>query len=121
MKTFQKPSDAIKWTKDSLINYGMTVQTEKWQGIDAPDDMHELSYHSFKFAIPNNIQSLVEEVNPNLPWADDHFKERVGGIPVNPPDSHEWWPFAQKNNEQFGGNSQFSTHTQKEFGLSTVM
>jgi len=113
MKTFHKPSDAIKWTKECLINYGMIVKTEKWQGIEAPDDMHELSYHSFKFSIPHNLNELVEEVNPNLPWADDHFNERVSGVPLNPPPSHNWWPFAQKNNEQFGGNSKFS-HTYPE-------
>ena len=33
MKTFYKPSDAIKWTKERLRNYGYVVKTEKWQAI----------------------------------------------------------------------------------------
>jgi hypothetical protein len=113
MKTFYKPSEAIKWTKSRLKDYGYIVKTEKWQGIDSPDDMWEVMNHSFQFFIPHTMDELIKEVKPNLPWADDHFKERVGGLPLNPPPSHEWWPYSQKNNEQFGGNSKFS-HTYPE-------
>jgi hypothetical protein len=59
------------------------------------------------------LQNLIKEVKPNLPWADEHFYERVGGFPHNPPPSHVNWPFAQKNNENFGGNTKFS-HTYPE-------
>ena len=113
MKTFSKPSEAIKWTKERLSNYGYVVKTEKWQGIESPDDMWETMNHSFQFFIPETLDELRKEVRPNLPWADDHFQERIGGIPLNPPPSHEWWPFAQKNNEQFGGSKKFS-HTYPE-------
>jgi hypothetical protein len=113
MKTFYKPSEAIKWTKERLYNHGYVVKTEKWQGIESPDDMWETMNHSFQFFIPHTIDELVSEVRPNLPWADEHFEERVGKLPVNPPPSHANWPFARKNNEQFGGNDQFS-HTYPE-------
>jgi hypothetical protein len=113
MKTFSKPSEAIKWTKNSLQDYGSVVKTEKWQGIDSPDDMWEAMNHSFQFFIPHTLDELRSEVRPNLPWADDHFGERVSGIPLNPPPSHEWWPFAQKSNSQFGGHEKFS-HTYPE-------
>jgi hypothetical protein len=113
MRTFQKPSEAIKWTKERLSDCGYVVKTEKWQGIEAPDDMFEIMNHSFQMFIPQSLEELVSEVKPNLPWADEHFFERVGGLPLNPPPSHVNWPFAQKNNEQFGGNSKFS-HTYPE-------
>jgi hypothetical protein len=113
MKTFQKPSDAIKWTKERLSNYGYVVKTEKWQGIEAPDDMFEIMNHSFQMFIPQSLEELITEVKPNMPWADEHFLERVGGLPLNPPPSHVNWPFAQKNNEKFGGNDRFS-HTYPE-------
>ena len=113
MKTFGKISDAIKWTKECLINYGKTVKTEKWQGIESPDDMFEYLFHSFKSEIPNNLEDLIVEVRPNLPWADEHFGERVSGLPLNPPPSHVNWPFAQRGNEKFGGNTKFS-HTYPE-------
>lgn len=113
MKTFQKPSDAIKWSKERLIDFGQEVKIEKWQSIEAPDSTWELLNHSFQFFIPETIKELESEINPNLPWAYDHFTERVSGLPLNPPPSHNWWPFAQKNNEQFGGTAKFS-HTYPE-------
>ncbi len=113
MKTFYYPSHAIKWTKERLSDHGYVVKTEKWQGIDAPDDMYEVMNHSFQMFIPRSMEELIDEVKPNLPWADEHFLERVGGLPVNPPPSHVNWPFAQKNNAQFGGTTRFS-HTYPE-------
>lgn len=113
MKTFGKPSDAIQWSKERLINTGYLVKTEKWQGIQSPDEMWETLNHSFQFIIPHNLSDLIEEVKPNLPWADEHFEERVGQFPFNPPPSHEIWPFAQNSNEKFGGSTRFS-HTYPE-------
>jgi hypothetical protein len=113
IKTFFKPSEAIKWTKEELFNHGYVVKTERWQGIESPDDMWETMNHSFQFFMPHTIDELVTEIRPNLPWADEHFDERVGGQPLNPPPSHVRWPFAQKNNAQFGGHDKFS-HTYPE-------
>jgi len=113
IKTFMKPSLAISWAKDELCYHGYTVKTEKWQGISAPDDMWETLNISFQFFMPDTVEELAKEVEPNLPWADEHFDERVGGIPYNPPPSHVNWPFAQKNNKQFGGETKFS-HTYPE-------
>jgi hypothetical protein len=113
MKTFSKPSDSIKWSKERLINFGQEVEIEKWQSTKAPDTTWELMNHSFQFTIPETREELVKEVKPNLPWANDHFNERVSGLPLNPPPSHNWWPYAQKNNEQFGGLEKFS-HTYPE-------
>jgi hypothetical protein len=98
MKTFHKPSHAIKWTKEKLYDHGYVVKTERWQGIESPDDMWEIMNHSFQFFIPQTLEELASEVKPNLPWADDHFEERIGGLPLNPPPSNEWWPFNQKKN-----------------------
>lgn len=113
MKTFYKPSEAISWTKERLKDQGYVVQTERWQGIESPDDMWEVMNHSFQMFIPQTLEELVTEVRPNLPWADDHFEERVGGLPLNPPPSNEWWPFNQKKNEQFKKKDKFS-HTYPE-------
>ena len=113
MRAFQYPSEAIKHTKECLINHGYVVKTERWQGIPSPDDMFELLGHSLRFVIPETEDELIEEVKPNLPWAKEHFEERVSGEPLNPPPSHVRWPFAQKSNEQFGGNEKFS-HTYPE-------
>jgi len=113
LKTFQKPSLAIQWAKEKLIDYGYVVQTERWQGIPAPDDMWETLNTSFSMVVPPTLEQLKEEIKPNLPWADDHFAERISGQPLNPPPSNEWWPFNQKKNEQFKKEDKFS-HTYPE-------
>ena len=113
MKTFYKMSEAIQWAKNKLLNYGYVVQTERWQGIPSPDDMFETMNTSFQVFIPHTLDELREEVRPNLPWADDHFEERIGGQPLNPPPSNEWWPFNQKKNEEFKKEEKFS-HTYPE-------
>ena len=113
MKTFYKMSEAIQWAKERLYNYGYLVQTERWQGIPSPDDMHEVMNTSFQAFIPATLEELKNEVKPNLPWADDHFEERIGGNPLNPPPSDEWWPFNQKKNEEFKKDEKFS-HTYPE-------
>jgi hypothetical protein len=62
---------------------------------------------------PARVEDLQAEVRPNLPWAEDHFQERVCGKPLNPPPSNEWWPFAQAGNEKHKTGSYFS-HTYPE-------
>jgi hypothetical protein len=113
MKTFYKMSEAIQWAKNKLLNYGYVVQTEKWQGIPSPDDMFETMNTSFQAFVPHTLDKLREEIRPNLPWADDHFEERIDGHPLNPPPSNEWWPFNQKKNEMFKKEKKFS-HTYPE-------
>jgi len=113
MKICYKPSDVMEWSKDVLYDYGCLVKTEKWQGIPAPDDMWEKMNHSFQMFIPKTIEELKKEIRPNLPWADEHFDERVSGIGYNPPPSHINWPYAQKDNKEFGGLQEFS-HTYPE-------
>ena len=53
-------------------------------------------------------------VSPNLPWAEDHFQERISGEPLNPPPSHERWPFAQQGNDQHRDEQGQFSHTYPE-------
>ena len=117
MKVFGRFDAAIKWTKEKMYDYCYEVHTEKWQGKKIKDDdkfaMIEILNHSFSCHMVEDIKELSAQINPSIPWADDHFEERISGSPLNPPPSHEWWPYAQKNNTEFGGTSQFS-HTYPE-------
>lgn len=91
------------------------VDVGEWQSIqDAPQSRTiEVEDVSFSIPVPESIGFLQEFVKPNLPWAEDHFLERVSGTPHNPPPSHEWWPFAQQNNDQHRESEKFS-HTYPE-------
>lgn len=65
----------------------------------------------FIIDVPKSIEELVQDLRPNLPWAEAHFLERVGGNPVNPPPSHEQWPW--KHDKHQDGDRRFS-HTYPE-------
>lgn len=99
---YQHPHLAIDRAKEYLYQFGQEIEQERWQSTRSPDNTWELLNHSFGFIIPDNVELLRGEVKPNLPWADDHFWERVGGEPLNPPPSSDWWPFATKKAEVSG-------------------
>lgn len=93
-----------------------TVHVGEWQAVrdDIPQTTTiELQDLSIETVVPVDIQTWQEIVRPNLPWAEEHFLERVSGVPHNPPPSHELWPFAQSNNQEFRADGQFS-HTYPE-------
>ena len=117
MKKFGNFSDVINWSADQLHDYSYVIHTEKWQGKEIKHDpkysMIETLNLSFSCQINPSIEELIKQIRPNVSWADEHFGERVGGQPLNPPPSHERWPYAQKNNAEFGGLEKFS-HTYPE-------
>ena len=76
-------------------------------------DTHELSNVTLTMNVPATMQVLQNDVAPNLPWAEDHFQERVSGKPLNPAPSEAWWPFAQQGNKEHKESEVFS-HTYPE-------
>lgn len=98
-----------------LAHYGDRVDTGHWQAQKGVPQVQsiELRNTTLVMDVPRLPIDLVAYVSPNMPWAEEHFAERVGGQPLNPPPSHENWPFAQKSNDQHRKHEQFS-HTYPE-------
>ena len=117
MKKFGRFNDVISWTAQQMYDYSYEVHTEKWQGKEIKHDpkytMIETLNLSFSCQMSPDIKEIGEQIKPNFAWADEHFEERVSGLPLNPPPSHVRWPYAQKNNAEFGGLEKFS-HTYPE-------
>jgi len=114
-KLYGKFEDAINDVESQLINNGYDVHTEKWQGMNISDKpqaaMREIFNHSFSVPIyTENLEDLANDIKPNLPWADDHFQERVGGKPLNPGVQWANWPWAKSAN-QFRTEDEKFTHT----------
>ena len=65
------------------------------------------------FEYDDEIEAWQIWTQCNLPWAEDHFQERVSGQPLNPPPSEAYWPFAQAGNAAHKKNEKFS-HTYPE-------
>lgn len=75
------------------------VRGARWQGIDVSKKpemaTRELLNTSFQIPIRGieAIEHWATDTKANLPWADEHFAERVGGVPLNPGASWKTWPW----------------------------
>lgn len=109
-------SEVHGWLTQRL-SQAPSVDVGEWQGIrkGLPQEATiEAEDVSFEIPLPSyDLELWQQAIQPNLPWAEDHFQERVSGIPHNPPPSHEWWPYAQKNNADHRKDEIFS-HTYPE-------
>ena len=77
--------------RETLYHYGQIVKTDNWQGAAAPFDFLEVLNMNIEMPMTDDWSDLQIQTNPFLPWAFDHFNERVSGKPLNPPPSHKYW------------------------------
>lgn len=84
-------------TWNLFLTQAHKVPSSPWQGLDPKPEFatYELMNYTFTHALSGieDLQHWRDDVKPNLPWADDHFAERVCGEPINP--GVEWanWPW----------------------------
>jgi hypothetical protein len=96
LNTFKQMFGQIQ---DHLLDSDPIVVGE-WQSQKTEMPMRELLNLVFSMKLPETASELAISTGAHLPWAEDHFLERVGGVPLNPAPSEEWWPFAQKVNRE---------------------
>lgn len=110
--------------KTRMRTSSLDVHTESWQGIDIskrPEaKMRELLGVYFEVPMdvcdkPDGLQLLREELKPNLPWADDHFKERVCGYPMNPGETWKRWPWAHSAGNFLDEKGRFEVNYMERF------
>lgn len=86
-----------------IMDRGEEVEVGEWQSQNVSDKpemvSRELRHETVRLDVWDDVLQWQKEVNPNLPWAEDHFQERVSGEPLNPPPSEAWWPFRVRGNE----------------------
>lgn len=105
---------AINEVTQHFKNTGKVITTGSWQGQQKPIDFFETLNVSFSVMMPESMEIAAQHVKPNLPWADAHFEERVGGLPLNPGEQYKNWPF-YKNNPS---NDKFRVETDGKFSHS---
>jgi hypothetical protein len=97
MRHFITPHSAITHSIKMLKDYGMDVDPGHWQGVSTegrPDLMtRELLNMAFSCGIPHTIEDAAVSCEPNLPWAEAHFRERVSRVPSNPGVEYQNWPW----------------------------
>lgn len=95
-----KISQAIRNSFEDLKNYGEIARSQKWQAIDTPDDLWEVINQYIKMDMPETIEELGKECRADLPWAEDHFQERIDpNCNHNPGYQYQNWPYYKVNTE----------------------
>ncbi len=109
-------SVVISELQQRLRDYSQPVANAKWQSVPVKYDMQTYELMDVYFKTPmfharvdesKQLEYLSNQIKPNLPWADNHFLERVCGAPINP--GVEWanWPYG-KSAEKFLEGGQFN-------------
>jgi thymidylate synthase len=97
--------------------HGKEVDVGTWQGIPTlgrPDLItSEVLNMKFDASMPWRLEDLQRITAPNLPWADEHFEERVGRDPTNPGEAYKKWPWWRGQNDKTMKDGKF-THTYQE-------
>src|SRR5262245_14762818 len=100
MNRYPDFTKAINHTFDHMRSFAKEVYRGKWQGIDVSKKPEMVAYEicHWDMHVPMSMKSLhayQTDIKPNLPWADNHFMERVGLQPLNP--GVEWanWPWGK--------------------------
>ena len=80
----------------TLLLDSEVIHPEKWQQLDVSQSpahaTHELRNVTLWLTdVP--MGGGIDCVPADMPWAEDHFQERVGGKPVNPGATHHYWPY----------------------------
>ena len=93
MKDFNFKINALR---DQLKNLAPQVKNARWQSVAAPQPSRELLNVTLKLDLESeNPEHYRKMIQPNHPWAEDAFKERVCGEPLNPGEQWKHWPFTK--------------------------
>jgi hypothetical protein len=101
-----------------MLNEGKRIHPSRWQGLDVSARQEAAMVELLNVSLDIDLRGISDldhwrqEIRPNLPWADDHFLERVSGEPLNPPPSWAWWPW-NKSAANFRSGENFN-HTYPE-------
>lgn len=100
MRTYASFARAIENTGRALRDLSYEVRAARWQSTDVSEKpemrMREILNTSFSVSLLGieDLSYWKEDIRPNLPWADNHFEERVSGVPWNPGEQWKNWPYA---------------------------
>lgn len=83
------------------------IHTGEWHAKDTSGNKllatHEIVNYRLDMLMPTTVHTAQSVIGPNLPWAEDHFLERVSGVPYNPPPSSAWWPYGSQRAQHEDG------------------
>lgn len=84
--------DEVKYKFDMLA---LSESITDWQGNPTTLENNTMLVQRnilISMVIPPDTYTLVDTIKPDLPWAEDHFSERLAG-PTNPGKTYKYWPY----------------------------
>ena len=115
-----KISEALKGSFTDLKNNGDIASSKKWQAIDTPDNLWEIINRYVQMDMPETKEELGVECDADLPWAEDHFQERIDPhCNHNPGYEYQNWPYykvdTKDNDGKFRNEAEnYFSHTYME-------
>lgn len=99
----------------NILHQGKKVDTGHWQAVKNTPHTRTVEMQNVVLEMPiaPTPGSWAAYCQPNLPWAEDHFQERVAGEPTNPGTQYVNWPWYKPEWEAQDENQRFS-HTYME-------
>lgn len=116
--------DANVILSNLLKTKARTVKPIHWQGRDISNKPEmatrelphvHVSVRTGDVTDASDLAHWQRDIQPNLPWADDHFLERVGGVPLNPGKTWEYWPFNKSAGTFLNEQGQFNHSYMERF------
>lgn len=86
----------------------------KWQSEVTSIQTREISNAIMSYNMPSTLPRLQELVPADIEWADEHFQERIGGLPLNPAPSYVRWPYHSKSQAERHVEGGVFSHTYPE-------
>lgn len=121
MRTFASFNHAHSSLTDEFRSRSYEIHPDRWQAVDVSKkpDMAMRELFSTSFQVPlrglENLGHWQEDILPNLPFADVHFAERIGGEGTNPGEAWKIWPWGHSAAGHLtAGESNRFTHTYQE-------
>ncbi len=100
---------------DNLIKYGESVNNVKWQSVKSPIPTVELNNIFLKSNYRVDPVELGILTKADLPWAEEHFQERISGIASNPGKQWKNWPhYNEKHDDATFRSGGIFSHTYME-------
>lgn len=102
-----------------LLSNNKESNNNEWQSIsiDKKNPVVELKNVFIKF---NKFKEPLNEIKPDMPWSENHFKERINGLPLNPGNEYKNWPYytAIDNDLLFRESGKFSHNYMERYWCS---
>lgn len=97
---YDRFSEVIADARRELQEEGELVHSRRWQGVEIANNPNmaclELTHVHFEVDMNGyemDLEAYAKDIEPDMPWAEDHFLERMCGFPLNPGTEFKNWPW----------------------------